>query len=354
MNGVDYTENESCAAHVSGENASGVREISITPAGRKAAQLRAITLQGKPSCPAPLPPGGKAIPEGSLQRMSDSHETATGDAGAPKADRVMWFPSAQGSSPTSPGKETQAADTVIERKSQPDSQDLQTAHPCASHGRTAPADPTGGERAGDTQDEALYPYTDARHVCQYELYDAGMPPLARAPLHPENVAITIVVSVLSVKHLPQTDLVGNCDVLVQVRHGEHIFQTAVKCNVKECGWSDEDFHFCFEKAEVKKLSDCDPAEGSHKFIYLTLLDGDRIRFEELGYASIDLLQIISVDEEGTYLTLPLHNKQGKDVVDTSGKQTTIQVRIRRESQSESAWTSPSLGAPAKRLIQQIV
>jgi hypothetical protein len=82
------------------------------------------------------------------------------------------------------------------------------------------------------------------------------------------------------------------------------------------------------------------------------MDDDRIRFEELGYASIDMLQILSVDEEGKYLTLPLH-KQGKDVVDTSGRQTTIQVRIRRGSQSESAWTSPSLGASAKLLILRI-
>jgi hypothetical protein len=283
-------------------------------------------------------------------------QTASGDqrrADAPKADRVMWFPSAQGSSPTSPGKQTQAAGTGIKRKSRPDPLDLQTAPHSAVPGRTAPADPTGGERAGDAQDEAWYPYADARHVCQNDLYDAGIPPLARAPLHPENVAITIVVSVLSAKHLPQADLVGNCDALVQIRHGKHIFRTAVKCNVKECEWIDEDFQFCFEKAEVKKLSNCDPAEGSHKFISFTLIDDDRIRFEELGYASIDLLQIISVDEEGTYLTLPLH-KQGKDVVDTSGKQTTIQVRICRESQPKSAWTPPSLGASAIRFILRIV
>ena len=379
MNGVDNTENESCDAHVSGEHASGVREISIAPAGRKAAQLRAITLQGKPSCPAPLPAAGKAIPEGSLQRMSERHETASGDqrrgvapegslqrmserhetasgdqrsGGAPKADRVMWFPSAQGSSPNSPGKETQAAGTGIKRRSRPDSLDLLTAPPSAAPGHRAQTDPTGGERAGDAQDEALYPYTDARHVCQYDMYDAGMPPLARAPLHPDNVAITIVVSVLSAKHLPQADLGGNCDALVHVRHGKSIFQTAVKHNVKECEWSNEDFELCFANTVIKKLSECDPAEGSHKFISFTLMDDDRIRFEELGYASIDLLQIISVDEEGTYLTLPLH-KQGKDVVDTSGKQTTIQVRIRRESQSKSAWTPPSLGAPAKHLILRI-
>jgi hypothetical protein len=180
-----------------------------------------------------------------------------------------------------------------------------------------------------------------------------MPPFARAPLHPKNVAITIVVSVLSVKNIPQADLVGNCDALVQVRHGKGIFRTAVKHNVKECEWSNEDFELCFANTVIKKLSECDPAEGSHKFISFTLMDDDRIRFEELGYASIDLLQIISVDEEGTYLTLPLH-KQGKDVVDTSGKQTTIQVRIRRDSQDKSAWTPPSLGAPAIRLILQIV
>jgi hypothetical protein len=179
-----------------------------------------------------------------------------------------------------------------------------------------------------------------------------MPPFARAPLHPKNVAITIVVSVLSVKNIPQADLVGNCDALVQVRHGKGIFRTAVKHNVKECEWSNEDFQFCFANTVAQKLFDCDPAEGSHKFVCFTLMDDDRIRFEELGYASIDMLQILSVDEEGKYLTLPLH-KQGKDVVDTSGRQTTIQVRIRRGSQSESAWTSPSLGASAKLLILRI-
>jgi hypothetical protein len=355
MNGLVNTENENCAAHVSGEHASGVREISIAPAGRKAAQLRAITLQGKPSCPAPLPPGGKAIPEGSLQKMSERHEAASGDqrrAGAPKADRVMWFPSAQGSSPTTLGKETQAAGTGIKQKSRPGSLGLLTAPPSAAPDHTAPADPTGRERAEDAQDEALYPFTDARHVCQYDLYDAGMPPFARAPLHPKNVAITIVVSVLSVKNIPQADLVGNCDALVQVRHGKGIFRTAVKHNVKECEWSNEDFQFCFANTVAQKLFDCDPAEGSHKFVCFTLMDDDRIRFEELGYASIDMLQILSVDEEGKYLTLPLH-KQGKDVVDTSGRQTTIQVRIRRGSQSESAWTSPSLGASAKLLILRI-
>ena len=353
MNGVDYTENESCAAHVSGEHASGVREISIAPAGRKAAQLRAITLQGKPSCPAPLPRGGKGIPEESLQRMSERHETASGDqhrGGAPKANQVVWVPSAQGSSPNSLGKESQAVGTGIQRKSRPDAVDLLTAPPSAAPGHRALADPMGGEQAGDAQDEVLYPYTDARHVCQNDLYDAGLPPLARAPLHPDNVAIKFVVSVLSAKHIPQADLVGNCDALVRVCHGKSTFLTAVKHKVKECEWSNEDFEFFFANNVIKKLSDCDPAEGSHKFISFTLMDDDRVRFEELGHASIDLLQIISVDEEGTYLTLPLH-KQGKEVVDTSGKQSTIQVRIRRESKSESAWTAPSLGAPAKRLMQ---
>ena len=91
-------------------------------------------------------------------------ETASGDqrrAGAPKADRVMWFPSAQGSSPTSPGEETQAAGTGIKRKSRPDSLDLQTAPHSAAPGHTAPA--TGGERAGDAQDEAWYRPVDACH-----------------------------------------------------------------------------------------------------------------------------------------------------------------------------------------------
>lgn len=112
MNGVRTTENESSAPYVSGEHASGVREISIAPAGRKAAQLRAITLQGKPSFPAPFPPGGNVIPDGSLQRIPERHETASGDlcrAGAQKADRAIWLPSA---SSNSTGKEIRAVQVL--------------------------------------------------------------------------------------------------------------------------------------------------------------------------------------------------------------------------------------------------
>ena len=317
-------------AHVCGEHASGHREISTAPVGRKAAQLRAISLEGKRSVPEQELSLRKAtaVPEEGAQGSSGKHETTSSNQ-----RRAGENPRQK---PTS--KESHTAGRGITRPSRPEPLDVQAPR----------ADSTGEEQEGRVQDEHLYPYTEARHVNQCDIFDAGMPPNARAPLPPENVATTFVVSVLSAENLPQADMVGNCDARVRVRYGTGVFETAVKHNVHDCVWENEDFEFCFPNHVLENLSKCDPTEGSHKFMSFTLMDQDTLKQQALGYANIDMLHIMNIGGEGENFVLTLH-KEGEIVVDTADKQTKIHVRVCKKSPSNAEWKPPTLGQSSKRL-----
>ena len=218
---------------------------------------------------------------------------------------------------------------ALERTAEGDEPAMPDADKCAN----APA------CADSLPPEALYPCTDAVHIPQRDIYDAGFPPEARAPLHRHNMTLAFAVSKLSAENIKGLDRSGKSDAFVQVRCGPIIQKSTTKKNVADCTWEDEVLVFILPPHVIDAV-----LEGRHEenSLSLSLFDKDAFSSDFIGHADIDLLQIVNSKEDGQDFSLQL-SSNGELVTNEAGKITRIFLHIEREPDPHEGWMQPTLG-----------
>lgn len=293
-------------------------KVSHVPVGRQAAKLRSLS-------------------------KNDVHTSSRfSDAGHEDWARLRAVP---GSSLT--GSRSKSAE-IKARKSESAALDRTTeghepAMPDADERANAPA------CADSLPPEALYPCTDAVHIPQRDIYDAGFPPEARAPLHRHNMTLTFAVSKMSAENIKCFDRYGKSDAFVQARCGPIIQRSTTKKNAVDCTWEDEVLVFILPPHVVDAI-----LEGRHEenSLSLSLFDEDAFGSDFIGHADIDLLQIVNSKGGGQDFSLQL-SSNGELVTDEAGKTTRIFLHVEREPDPHEGWLQPTLGPCCLGLLQAL-
>ena len=207
--------------------------------------------------------------------------------------------------------------------------------------RSPDAEISGTVQSNSNPSQPLYPYTDAEYISQYDMYDGGLPPQARAPLHPDNVTLTFVVSNMSAENIPSSDKFGKSDAFIQARYGSIIRKTKFNKNVANCSWS-ETFEFVFPKRQADAIVEGGRNDSLHTSLAISLMDHDTFGSDFLGQADIDLREVLTLDEAGQDFTIQLID-HGELVTDNSGNTTLIRLHIAKMPNPHVGWVQPTLG-----------